>query len=358
MENTLLIIGNGFDLACGLKSKYIDFYNECIKGKAKGFWQELLVFYEKQHSKENPNWCDVEKIIEGTLQDIFVSRFQNLYREAHNMFRHGFYLPKNYDKNPINNYIIRYCVDIIYEILKKGITDEKRHLMILNKYLLTELKDLESQFCEYLNKQLNSTNHAYYTNTIKLFNYIVYNHNMGRVSILNFNYTNPNLSYYTNVHGQLCKEKCKLCKQSNIIFGIDDNAVKNSKCDELRLFSKTYRTLQMADEKVKILPSKEQPLVIKFFGHSLSEADYSYFQSIFDYYNIYENSDVSLKFCYLDYDVKNPNKVKNDTLDAVYKLINSYGATLHNKDQGKNLMHKLFLENRIRIKEIDFKAIK
>ena len=125
----------------------------------------------------------------------------------------------------------------------------------------------------------------------------------------------------------------------------------------MRLFSKTYRTLQMAGDKVKILPSKEDPIVIKFFGHSLSEADYSYFQSIFDYYNIYENSDSSLEFCYLDFDVKNPNKVKNDTLDAVYRLINSYGATLHNKDQGKNLMHKLFLENRIKIKEIDFKAI-
>jgi len=34
---------------------------------------------------------------------------------------------------------------------------------------------------------------------------------------------------------------------------------------------------------------------INFFGHSLSKADYSYFQAIFDLYNIY-SSEINLIF--------------------------------------------------------------
>lgn len=34
------------------------------------------------------------------------------------------------------------------------------------------------------------------------------------------------------------------------------------------------------------------------------------------------------------------------------QLINTYGKTLSNKDQGKNLTHKLLLENRLKIVEI------
>ena len=94
----------------------------------------------------------------------------------------------------------------------------------------------------------------------------------------------------------------------------------------------------------RILPAKDNQLIdIKFYGHSLSEADYSYFQSIFDYYNLYENNKVSLTFYY--------SKGFEQT-EKVYRLINTYGKTLSNKDQGKNLTHKLLLENRLKIIEI------
>lgn len=93
-----------------------------------------------------------------------------------------------------------------------------------------------------------------------------------------------------------------------------------------------------------ILPSKDNQLIeIKFYGHSLNEADYSYFQSIFDYYNLYENNNISLIFYY--------SKGYEQT-DKIYRLINTYGKTLSNKDQGKNLTHKLLLENRLKIVEI------
>jgi hypothetical protein len=92
-----------------------------------------------------------------------------------------------------------------------------------------------------------------------------------------------------------------------------------------------------------ILGNDGKPITIKFYGHSLSEADYSYFQSIFDYYNFYDNSKVDLMFCYSN---------GHEQIDAIYRLINAYGKTLVNQEQGKNLMHKLLLENRIKIAEV------
>lgn len=35
--------------------------------------------------------------------------------------------------------------------------------------------------------------------------------------------------------------------------------------------------------------------------------------------------------------------------EKVSRLITTYGQTLDNKDHGRNLMHKLLLENRLRV---------
>lgn len=48
-----------------------------------------------------------------------------------------------------------------------------------------------------------------------------------------------------------------------------------------------------------ILPSNDnQRIEIKFYRCSLNEANYSYFQNIFDFYNLYENNNVNLVFYY------------------------------------------------------------
>lgn len=195
------------------------------------------------------------------------------------------------------------------------------------------------------------------------------------INLMSFNYTTPfaklNIDKYfgatINVHGNLCDSDCQNCKGSDIIFGIDDNVIdnQNNKIQKnnspMRNFSKTYRTLLLNSKDSsknlgKVLPSNSSKISIKFFGHSLSEADYSYFQSIFDYYNLYD-SDTKLIFYYNDFQPDQIGKVKKEQVDAVYKLINEYGKTLTNQDQGKNLLHKLMLEQRISIVDIQFKTV-
>ena len=79
-SSQLLILGNGFDLHCGLKSAYKDFFQSTIldtiggryglqqmKAGVSGFWETLLFRYYSKSGKFNYNWCDIETIIKNTV---------------------------------------------------------------------------------------------------------------------------------------------------------------------------------------------------------------------------------------------------------------------------------------------------
>ena len=185
-----------------------------------------------------------------------------------------------------------------------------------------------------------------------------------KANIINFNYTNPFASdvYYdtnrrvcnlvgkiTNVHGTYMND--------NIIFGVDET-VKDALPLNYYIFTKTYRKMMQVKSDKALLQSVR---TIVFFGHSLGAADYSYFQSIFDYFSLYDGiqqisrgttqavSSVTLRFYFYIYDTRKEVEIKRDAVDRVYKLIITYGNSLENKDRGKNLLHKLLLEERVQI---------
>ena len=175
--------------------------------------------------------------------------------------------------------------------------------------------------------------------------------------VINLNYTTylremDYISEMTNVHGTF----------ENPIFGIDNTEIGNDR--EFYYLTKTSRVLfnNTIKEDFK-LPNKIEISKICFFGHSLARADYSYFQSIFDYYDIYD-SEVRLEFKYYNYikDKKElsdeekeerKDEVKSNMHKSVIELMNDYGDTASNKSKGENLLHKLILENRIKIIEVE-----
>lgn len=412
----LLILGNGFDLHCGLKSSYKDFFHSIIfdnvserngimqmKIDNPGFWEALLLEYYKANIYTNYKWCDIEEIIKNTLllifygDDNFSESIENgLWYLALDSMLTGcnLYNKKIINQTSIKKYIFDVCIKYFkiacYDIknFNKDLLFEKLHSF--SSSLLKDLKKLENRFCQYLKNRIVNSDYTFEINV----NYIIksadllakitgcsvqklWNHqwvknlninseiewgnsfnlskylDLSNTYILNFNYTAlfdllkiQSPCVYNNVHGKLCNKYCEHnCEGSNIIFGIDDRVIQAHNANsELRLFSKTYRKMSDTSSPANILPANDgTPIVIKFYGHSLSEADYSYFQSIFDYYNLYGNSNIRLMFYYSTGFEQN---------DKIYKLINSYGQTLSNQDQGKNLMHKLLLENRLKIVEI------
>lgn len=156
----------------------------------------------------------------------------------------------------------------------------------------------------------------------------------------------PNCTFYRNIHGKLGKQN------SNVIIGIDEKDIEPQ--DELYRFTKTYQLFEFdnsGNEKNLGLPIGVKK--IKLFGYSLAEADYSYFQSIFDFYDIY-NTNVQLIFYYVNYKNSDGEEVdgKEELILRVIRLMKEYGETLDNKDHGKNLLHKVRLENRIILKNL------
>lgn len=97
--------------------------------------------------------------------------------------------------------------------------------------------------------------------------------------------------------------------------------------------------------------------LIKFYGHSLGAADYSYFQALFDAVHLYDGH-TQLIFFYRRHSkeekteqevAEGMQEIKTDMMSRVVKLLTAYGNTLDNKDHGKNLIHKLLIEGRLAV---------
>ena len=76
MENNertkqLLIIGNGFDLACGLKSKYTDFFETIeFRKKEQNYWYYIFDSLKNNNLFSSYEWADIELQILRQLKNI------------------------------------------------------------------------------------------------------------------------------------------------------------------------------------------------------------------------------------------------------------------------------------------------
>ena len=70
------------------------------------------------------------------------------------------------------------------------------------------------------------------------------------------------------------------------------------------------------------------------FGHSLSELDYSYFQTIFDHYDLYA-SNISLTFYYKVYEGMTQEAMELDLADKISKLLHNYSDSIDNSKRVK-----------------------
>lgn len=227
----------------------------------------------------------------------------------------------------------------------------------LSSILMTELECMEHCFNCYLKDEVarkdgdsdNSDNLIR-----KLIEHVVAADGMpdDAVTVLNFNYTSPYRwlkqqfedADLANIHGTLDGES---------IFGIDGSG--NLVNRDILSFTKTYRVLKSARGIPRgsiAYPSQRggdglKTSSIVFFGHSLSQADYSYFESIFSTVDLY-NGHTSLVFLYSNY----AKGVRESEVAKVLALLDYYGTSLGIAGRSSNLSHKLMLEGRLVVREI------
>lgn len=365
MTKQLIILGNGFDLTAGLKSTYSDFFDwyfrdrskdeinkiADLKGQDFNFWKELFWFRRKEFMPSGKNWSDVEATIAEIILNYDKFYFEDVALESE----------------------IKFCANALISKKKSLVKDrediskEVDCVPYIFKEFYRNLRGFEEEFAKFLEEEVEK-NEKYTDNANQLISYLItrefikkedfgnaddyYNRRNKFIDtqevetqILSFNYTREfrntfvNAKVFNNIHGSL--------KEKNIIFGIDGHNVIGKL--SVLPFTKTYRIMSNRIERFALNSDLKY---IKIFGHGLAEADYSYFQTIFDDVDLYSGS-TELIFYINIYDENKKKEIIEEQYSNIVKLIQRYGETLDNKDHGKNMMHKLLLEGRLRVEELD-----
>ncbi len=364
MEKQLIIIGNGFDLMAGLNSKYSDFFEwyfsdengSCSvrQNEEVNFWKELFWWKKKRsESEKNMNWSDIESTIEKLLiliEDNFSEDDGNqIYRAMDGVTNKAFSLKMDTLKKGISK---KEIFEELHDDLKKFEYDFAEFLVneiAENAKYADNANQLVSELIarEYLQKSSFKSADEYYE---KRNTFINSSSEKTKRQLLSFNYTHEtndrsfiNAKVFNNVHGNIADK--------NIIFGIDGHKLVGRQL--LLPFTKTYRMMMNSMERFELTSDIEY---IKFFGHGLAEADYSYFQTIFDDVDLY-NGNTKLIFYYNVYNEEKRKEIIEEQHLGIVNLIQKYGETLDNKDHGKNMMHKLLLEGRVKMEEIRSKEV-
>ena len=356
----LIIIGNGFDLECGLPSGFSSYINarnidlrECKGDEAPSYtltiWDIIL------EGMPNANWCDIEGAISNWMAP---DGFEPLSEGT--LFSKCLNFLVNHDPTEFDSKNVE---EVVAFQLFHRLPNHWCHWTIssLLDRTMKDLHILEEEFSKYLQEAVSKSD-DYKDRASKLMIELM-DYERPREeeydiqeSILSFNYTRVAEDFrskehainYVNVHGRLGGE---------IVFGIDGSRIMGNEL--VAPFTKTYRVMALNPpdiEKIVEVPTNASTYghgtrVIKFYGHSLGKADYSYFQAIFDAVNLYEG-ETKLIFFFRPHEKKSGDcgtveEAKKEVMSKAIALLTAYGATLDNKDHGTNLIHKLLIEGRL-----------
>lgn len=428
--NELLIIGNGFNLQCKLKTKYTDFFSKkygidfltekyiekfpeqtVIQCKQKAIDFFINVFKEKLYN------LNVEKFIQSNSDSYgyLINYFKQIFRQNFSdfeptltnwdiIFISSYVLMSNSDKFQwvdIEKMIFK-TVTIVFKNKKEIFSnsefpnDQARMKFInivqycfkdnkdLSTSMLDSLKKFEKSFALYIKNLIYKSKDHYFKRSEKLLKYLTssYNEEIVHLDVINFNYSldenivnqmihekrfsNITFNSWTNIHGvaswndsytrsQINKLHSNYKRLAPPIFGIDWHDISDTTNDidfndPRIIFTKSFRLI---DNQVNNMRDKKHQFQkninkIIFFGHSLGHADYSYFESLFDIYNIYD-SNIELNFYYKKGSSDFLDRLSaQKTLEEIIKLLTSYGQTSTNQ-HGENIVNKLLLEQRLNL---------
>lgn len=320
--NRLVIIGNGFDLAHGLKTSYMDFINWYWEQRVLSFGttyetvsKDVLCEIHLMNTKEIPSWHVFSfnnsyfKTIDGNLKYPGKDIIDEMLKDKQNY---------KFVYSPFFDLIVKSIetkgwVDIenaYYSLLKKfvsqpdyenNVKELNDQLFFLQNKLIEYLGTLdygdaynysygikidevfqEEDFstCEIKKRNLSGSSYAYFDNERR----------PEHVMLLSFNYT-PTASYYTNfrfacnyIHGELKAPQ-------SVIFGYGDELDKDYKNiqelndNELLKNVKSVKYLETNRYREMLEFIESQPFQVFIMGHSCGNSDRTLLNTIFEHEN-------------------------------------------------------------------------
>ena len=333
MADTILIMGNGFDIAMGRKTKYTDFieFEKQLFSNPDERLQEFLEvkniriekyrdnlylkFINDNKDKLGENWSNLEIMISQLADAILF--FKENSKVLSECIGSDYYPYFNDVLEDTNNYTAKRYVAKVFEdeILDEELDNYKKELFIenLNELfldqldLLIELLEIYLSYLDYIDFEIRGIEAR--PTALDAIRYLSHTY------VLNFNYTNTSgylfgtsdmLTHF--IHGRIDLERT-FGRINTMVFGIEDKendvnsdlipyqkyyqrVVKETGNEFEEFFQPRYRD---SDEEVLILISKN----IIIFGHSVDPLDKEIFQKCFE---LAEKGEYLYRFIFTYYD--------------------------------------------------------
>ena len=322
MADTILIMGNGFDIAMGRKTKYTDFIEfekqlfsnpdeellEFLKAKnisIEKYKDNLyLKFINENEETLGINWSNIELIISRLLDAIVY--FKN---NSDVLFESIYYFDTyKFDKVLLDrsNYIAKYYVvkvivgnfgQIEFDNKEKELLIEELDKLFLNQLdLLIELLEIYLSYLDYIDFDVQKIE-ARPTALDAISD-------LSNSSVLNFNYTNTSSRLYGTseekthfIHGRIDLDRT-FSRINTMVFGIEDKEINVN--SDLIPYQKYYqrvvketgkkfedffciRNLKKRDipgSNLQTIQGTSKNIVV--FGHSVDPLDKEIFQKCFE----------------------------------------------------------------------------
>ena len=333
MADTILIMGNGFDIAMGRKTKYTDFIEfekqlfsnpdeellEFLKAKnisIEKYKDNLyLKFINENEETLGINWSNIELIISRLLDAIVY--FKN---NSDVLFESIYYFDTyKFDKVLLDrsNYIAKYYVvkvivgnfgQIEFDNKEKELLIEELDKLFLNQLdLLIELLEIYLSYLDYIDFDVQKVE-AKPTALDAISD-------LSNSSVLNFNYTNTSGYLFGTseekthfIHGRIDLDRT-FNRINTMVFGIEDK--ENNVNSDLIPYQKYYQRVvketgtkfedffKPVYEYLNVGIAKSFPKNIIIFGHSVDPLDKEIFQKCFA---LAENGKYDYRFVFTYFD--------------------------------------------------------
>lgn len=295
----LLIIGNGFDINLGLKTRYSDFMKYIISEKGELYntklFEHLLQKFNNSANKEELRWIDLE----NELKIFSKSNINAIYREKNSISKDINGITNAYELSSFHyalkttedysQFVKQFEIDYnmltqrLFLYIKAQVNEEVK--VASQAYLLIKkLAHKDEMPSRFQNQEILKIINFNYTNNNVFKKYFdiekgVYKSlldeatknavNIGTLSLIN--------PIYYQIHGSL--------EEKNIILGIEG---KSNLPDEFNFLKKGFRPNYSKNCNIEKLVKGNDTIV--FFGFSFGETDSPYFRQFLGSYD--DNKDI------------------------------------------------------------------
>ena len=330
MADTILILGNGFDIAMGRKTKYTDFieFEKQLFSNPDERLQEFLEvkniriekyrdnlylkFINENKDTLGENWSNLEIMISQLADAILF--FKENSKVLSECIGSDYYPYFNDVLEDTNNYTAKRYVAKVFEdeILDEELDNYKKELFIenLNELfldqldLLIELLEIYLSYLDYIDFEIRGIEAR--PTALDAIRYLSHTY------VLNFNYTNTSgylfgtsdiLTHF--IHGQIDLERT-FGRINTMVFGIEDK--ENDVNSDLIPYQKYYQrvvketgnkfeeffrqTLQFPDNDFESYITSKNIII---YGHSVDPLDKEIFQKCF---SLAENGEYPYRFIF------------------------------------------------------------